>query len=261
MTPMERAGYLAQTRTPGHRKRLQAAMGLIAAHPDYAVGVSWGKDSMCVLHMAYSLGIRKAVHVRYHPQARFPDSDEIRDRTLEMMPELQYLEVPCESSWDVYDQAGRFFLEAETDEEKALVRAYEGKFQAAIAQGQQQLGAAGSFGGMRADESRARFMLTRTKGDDYTTRDGRRMALPLANWSGEDVWGHIVVHNLPWLRIYDYSARGNRSRERSEPAFAVTGGVADAIRRHGAWQSWQAAYPDWWAAWVARWPEIHNFMV
>lgn len=261
MTAMERAGYLAHSRSAGHKKRMQASMALIAAHPDYSVGVSWGKDSMCVLHMAYSMGIRKAVHVRYHPQARFPDSDEIRDRTLEMLPGLEYVEIPCESSWDVYERAGRFFMEPETDVEKTLVKAYEGQFQLAMAEGQRQLGAAGSFGGMRADESKARWMLTHTKGNDYVTVDNRRIVLPIAYWSGADVWAYIVTHGLPWLKIYDYSPRGSRIRERSEPAFAVTGGVADSIRRHGSWIGWRSAYPEWWSVWISRWPEMSKYIV
>lgn len=259
MTAMERMGYLAHTRTTGYRKRVQASLALIASHPDYAVSVSWGKDSIVLLHLAYQVGIRRAVHARKHDMGRYPDTDKIRDEVLEALPGMQYVEVSCPASWDVYEQVGRFFVSPSTPDEMAAVNSYKGTFQAAMANGHDQVSAAGAFVGMRADESRARWWLTRTKGNDYATADGRKMVLPLAHWSGTDVWGYTVDHDLPWLRIYDFSAHGSRSRERSEPAFALVGDLAEPLRRQGAWQSWQAAYPDWWAAWVARWPEICKF--
>lgn len=261
MTLIERAGYLARSTTPAYLKRVRQSHELISQHPDYAVGVSWGKDSVVMLHMAYSLGIRKAVHIRYYPQDRFPDTDQVRDRVLAAMPDMQYIEVACDGNWEMYEQLGRFIIEPETIEEKAILAEYEAKFGVAIAAGRDQLGATGMFAGMRADESRVRQLLTRTKGNDYETVDGRKTALPMAYWEGSDIWAYTVAHNLPWLRIYDFSPIGSRVRERSEPGFSVARGVGEKIRRRGGWQSWQAAYPDWWAVWVARWPEIRNYMV
>jgi 3'-phosphoadenosine 5'-phosphosulfate sulfotransferase (PAPS reductase)/FAD synthetase len=72
---------------------------------------------------------------------------------------------------------------------------------------------------------------------------------PLARWSGNDVCAYHAANDLPWLRIYEQAE--DPRLERSEFAFAAGGG--DAIRRHGAWDAWRAAYPELWGRWQARW--------
>lgn len=56
---------------------------------------------------------------------------------------------------------------------------------------------------------------------------------------------------MPRLGIYEMA--DDPERARSEVAFAVIGSGADAIRRRGAWEEWERAYPEFWARWRMRW--------
>jgi hypothetical protein len=44
----------------------------------------------------------------------------------------------------------------------------------------------------------------------------------------------------------------DHARSIRDPIKTMAGG-GDAIRRHGAWDAWRAAYPELWGRWQARW--------
>lgn len=113
--------------------------------------------------------------------------------------------------------------------------------------------------GLAAHESRGRAMNVRKRGAHYKTANEQLpKLLPIAHWQPPDVWAYMLEHDLPRLRIYDMAEDPERAR--SEVAFAAIGSGADAIRRHGAWQEWARCYPELWARWVERWPEIRQMM-
>lgn len=257
MTPIERAGYLAYARSAGFARRVAAAGAVIAAHPDYAVACSWGKDSTALLHLAWSArpGVA-AINARYSDAERLPDTDAVRDAALARLPGLRYAEASLPGEWEMYERAGGFFMDATNAAERAAVAWWRARFVAGMGAAAGALGASGTFLGLRADESRARRLNLATHGDSYTRRgDGQAVALPLARWSARDVWAYLVLHGLPWLRMYDAA----QDRERARSAFCFATGGAGAIWRHGAWEEWRAAYPDHFAAWPRRFPEMARY--
>ena len=99
MTPLERAGYIAHGHTAAHRNKVARAMRLIAEHRDYAVSISWGKDSGVMLHMAAMVcpNIR-VINIRYpHWAERLADHDRVRDEMLARpeMAVVRYIELPA----------------------------------------------------------------------------------------------------------------------------------------------------------------------
>lgn len=244
MRPIERAGYLAHAKSNTFRRRIEEARGLIGAHPEHAVCVSWGKDSLVLYDLCRE---RPAVHGRYHDEERFPDLDAVRDA---FSPGAGYSEVGVPGAWDMFERAGGFFLEPSTAKQREASRWYHREWAARM------LEATGGkvLLGIRREESSNRFRLVAMRGRAYETKTHESVVLPLASWTGSDVWAYIASHNLPYPRIYDAAFSG-RARARSDFTFGA-GVASDAIRRHGAWQDWKRAYPEAFAAWAERWPEI-----
>ena len=233
---------------------MAASAALLAQHPHYAVSISWGKDSVALLHLAcQTCPPVLAVHGRYSPHEELPDIPLIRDRVLALLGErVHYVEVPVWGDWELFERAGRFFLSPETPDERALLRAWKTEFVAAIEGAAVHAGAPGVMLGMSAHESHGRRLHIAVRGEHYTARGRLPTLLPLARWSADDVCAYHLAHGLPWLRIYEEADDPRRAR--SEFAFACGGG--DAIRRHGAWNAWRRTYPALWRQWQARWPEI-----
>lgn len=93
MDNLERVGYLAHTMSAAFKRKVAAAQELIAKHPDYGVSVSWGKDSVVLLHLAASvLDDCPALNVRYpHWAERLADHDRVRNETLALLPNVRYV--------------------------------------------------------------------------------------------------------------------------------------------------------------------------
>lgn len=255
MTPMKIAGYLAHAQSQGYRRRVDMARQMIADHPGYAVSCSWGKDSLCVLHMSLNIhGNVTAIHARYSKNEELPDIPVVRDSFLNRFT-VDYREVPVWGDWEIYERAGRFFLIPETTEERKIVSDWHQQLVSRIDEALLDAGASGKMLGLAAHESHGRNMNIRMRGTHYKTKnEALPKLLPIAHWHPADVWAYMLTHDLPRLRIYDMA--DNPERARSEVAFAAIGSGADAIRRHGAWNEWARCYPELWAQWVSRWPEI-----
>lgn len=56
--------------------------------------------------------------------------------------------------------------------------------------------------GLRSEESAIRAGLRRTRGRDYRLRDGRRRLLPIADWTGLDVYAYAQSNGIEFLPLY-----------------------------------------------------------
>lgn len=256
MTPIQRAGYLAHSNTTAYRRRVENSVQLILGHPNLCVSASWGKDSNVMLHLI-SATLRRpiiAVHGRYPDDDRAPDMDAVAEAAIAACPyPVTVIDIPVPGEREMFRRVGHAWTDAFTAEEREAERWWAESFAAGMADGLKQAGCAGSFIGMRADESHARRMNIAKRGQCYSvaSRDGELRVLPLAHWTGADVWAYTVGNGLPWLRMYEYGE--NRDRARSDFTLAVGGG---ALARHGVFETYRQAYPDWWRSLVAEFPEI-----
>lgn len=257
MTPLERAAYLAHAASASHRRKVADAIAMIAGAPGAVVSTSWGKDSVALLHLAAVARPTIAViNARYpNPAERFDDMDRVRDLALAMpdMASVRYAEVDTPGEWEMYERSGGGFAEAVTPKQREAARWWKQNFTRAMDAAMRAAGGDAVALGLRAEESHARRMNVAMHGRDYTRRDGLRVLLPLANWSGRDVWAYLVSRGLPWLRIYD-EATCPREVARSGFVFATGGG--GAIRRHGVWDDWRRVYRPEFQAWLVRFPEL-----
>lgn len=257
MSPIDRAAYLSRAQDRHFVRKVGEAAELIYSHQSYAVSTSWGKDSVVLLHLAaQTLPRLRVLNARYpNPAERFPDMDRIRDLVLarDDMAGVHYIEVDTPGEWEMYERAGGGFSEALTSEQKEATRWWKAEFTRNMGKALADLGGTGIFLGIRAEESHARRMNILVRGDSYERADGIAIALPLAHWSGQDVWTYTVAHDLPWLRIYDEACCG---RERARSGFVFATGGAGAIRRHGVWEDWRRVYPSEFSAWSSHFPEL-----
>ena len=226
-------------------------MRIMSSHHDHCVSVSWGKDSVVMLHLAAMTNVHiNAVHGRYRTECeQFEDMDSVRDRALSMLDNVTYSEVVVTGNWEMYERAGAFFTEPSNQAEKEAHAWYRKQW----ANEMHSMTGNKVMIGMRPDESRIRRMLVARFGESYVTKAGRSTALPLVGWSGKDIWTYLIAHNLPWLRIYDCS----RSRERARSDFAFgEKGVSQRLMEQGQWLEWRDAYPEHFKQWIDAWPEM-----
>jgi len=258
MDALERAGYRAHAGSPAFRRRLVAAYRVAAAHPDHAVSVSWGKDSVALLALAAAAKPRVvAVHGRYRVACENAgDIDRVRDAVLarEAMAGVVYREVEIPGEWDLFERAGGPFLVAASAAQKDALRwrreTARGRLRAAM----EGLGCRGFLLGLRAAESRGRALNVAARGVSYEKRDGLAVALPLARWDSDDVWAYLVGKDLPWLSIYDVAP--DRGRARSMLCIAL-GARGENLAR-GEYDVWRRAYPEMIWRWEERWPELRR---
>lgn len=253
---IERLGYLAHAQSQTYQNKVAKALELIVTHDDYAVSVSWGKDSIVLLHLCATVYPDiTALHGRYgNINEHIADTDRVRDAMLAKLPNVVYDEIPIAGEWDMFERAGGAFDIPATDRQKEAYKWWvDNKWSAKSAPALVERGKNGSFVGMRQEESHARRMTIAKRGKDYQKANGDNMCLPLAHWTGKDIWAYIFSHDLPYLTAYD---NANTSRERVRSEFVFSGQSAEALKRHGVWQDWERCYPDEFSAWMAKFPEL-----
>lgn len=265
MTPLERVAYLAHSKNPFFERKVTETIRFINDYPNYCVSVSWGKDSVVLLHLVTQVLTAektRAINARYpNPAERLADMDKVRDELLNRsdMQGISYQEVNTPGEWEMYDRVGYAFPDANNKEEKAAAKWWKENFTKNMAEAAKQLDCTGHFLGLCADESRGRRMNVRVHGQSYIRKDGIAIALPLSFWNPKDIWAYHAKHNLPYLKIYDTSPRG-REKARSGFVFATTG-TDDYIHSQGVWREWLDTYPTEFNQWLNHFPELRERMI
>ncbi|GIW06331.1 MAG: hypothetical protein KatS3mg060_1136 [Dehalococcoidia bacterium] len=249
MTPAERAGYLAHSRTLAFQRRLDEARRAIEAWRRVTtrrfVSYSAGKDSEVVLHLARQ-DEPQLLAVWSDDEFNLPETLAQLERT----PNLHRIaarvwhaewftawadgpaRVPPGTEW-VEPIAGQFGLAA-----WAIRHGYDG---VAI--------------GLRAQESADRRRNARRRGTLHQLREtGVWHAYPLAWWRTEDVWAYLVSREVPYNAAYDrLSAIGvPAARQRIGP-FAV-----ERVLQFGALSDLRRGWPEEFARFAARFPDARR---
>lgn len=169
------------------------------------IGVSWGRDSVTIAHLAHGLGLR-LVHVTHGARTdriSNPDCAAVRDAYLARFP-APYEEIGIERP-----------------------RAYQWL--------ERQPGYGHRITGLRADESWARAKSRAVHG----TTTGRSCR-PIIDWRSADVWAYLARHDLPTHPAYAASFGGLLPRDRLR--VASLGG--DRGADHGRWEWENHYYPE-----------------
>lgn len=205
---------VAHALSAGYRARKEQAQAAIRNFfkdkQDGYVGVSWGKDSVVIAHLAHGLDL-PVVWVKVRPIAN-PDCCLVRDQYLARFP-CKYEEIPVECTRDDEGWHASGTLE-------------RGFAQAAAKFGDRHVS------GIRGEESATRKLRTWRFG---TSTD--RTCAPIAYWSGADVFAYLAEHDLPIHPAYAMSHRGLAPRDRLRVA-SLGGKRGTGMGRSG----WEETY-------------------
>jgi phosphoadenosine phosphosulfate reductase len=184
------------------------------------VGVSWGKDSVCVAHLAWMLRQRGGpeltlAHVRVEPIA-LPHLDLVRDEFLDRFP-LPYIEVveQCEIG---------------DDGEPHATGTLERGFRRLVDKVGRDY-----VSGIRADESAMRRRRHLVWGAST-----KHTCAPMTRWSARDVWAYAYAYDLPLHPVYAMSLGGSLDRDHLRVA------SLDGKRGRGMGRAeWEKTYFGW----------------
>ena len=198
-------------RSDRHRRAVERASnelaGFASSGPCY-LGVSWGKDSVCLAHLAAANDVRvPVVYVAVHPLAN-PHNPLVRDAFLARHTiDYHEIAVDCASAGDALSIAGW----------------RDGFAQAA------RLFGARHISGVRGDESKTRALRMRRFGMSTEST-----CAPLGWWSAADVFAYLHAHDLPVHPAYAMSMGGLLPRERLR--VASIGGKRGQGMGRGEWE-------------------------
>lgn len=186
---------IAHATTARYRFREEQARSALEAFlrmsKDCYVGVSWGKDSVVVAHMAAMLDL-PLVWVRVRPIAN-PDCVLVRDAFMGMAPfgtKYEEIEVRCKRDEQARDWHASGTLE---DGFKIAAEKYGDRH----------------VSGIRGEESATRKLRSMRWGT--TTK---RTCAPLAFWTGADIFAYLARYDLPVHPAYAMNHRGLAPRDR-----------------------------------------------
>lgn len=178
------------------------------------VGVSWGKDSLTVAHLAWR--INPGARIAYFPagQAEMPECFEVRDRFLATHKSVDYVEIEA--------AAAEFFFEGHDGAQRDFERASRSLGKRYVS-------------GVRAAESGMRRLRMRKWG-----LSSPNTCAPIGWWSADDVFAYLFKYNLPVHPAYSFSLFGSKNRDRLR-----VGTIGGYRGREWGRREWEEAYyPD-----------------
>jgi len=182
MERIEREAFLSHAKLPIFKRKVDRAKEIIrealAIAPAY-VAVSWGKDSVVMLHLVQSICPDILAISFGHPER-------------EMISNYTETE-------SLYKE--RFGLNINTilidgDHVPNKVKSQKLWLQYPVA-----------FVGLRIEESARRKATLLKNGAIYQYKKGDYRACPVFNWTSQDVWAYIVANDLPYLKAYALGAK------------------------------------------------------
>lgn len=257
-------GWWLYAQQPTHKRRVAQAIAIardgaakMAASneghgPNRGKGfgaISGGKDSVALAGIMAEAGL-EVTYCHASTELNVPGMDTASEETAERLgltleviePDVDVWELlrTCDLKRGEHDRSD--FYSAIAAGNMLVQYAYEGGF-------------AGSYSGMRADESRGRKMNFRNRGPTYQyTTDRQWMCSPLAWWSATDVFAFLVSRELP-IHPY-YKMWTDRFREAPDHARVDLVITRENVSRNGAMAVVRLFYPDLWRRIVAARPEL-----
>jgi 3'-phosphoadenosine 5'-phosphosulfate sulfotransferase (PAPS reductase)/FAD synthetase len=174
---------------PQFKRKVEKARGVIAEALAIAekpiVAVSWGKDSVVMLHLCQRLNPDiKAVFSAGYFMETYDNFLEVQARYLTKVP----------TKLTVVDQS----------KDEALAPRHEPAPKKAIGTIDHDL----VFLGLRKEESKNRRVSLCRYGELHQYQSGKLHGVwrccPVASWSYKDIWAYTIRHDLPYLDSYEF---------------------------------------------------------
>lgn len=261
MKESHREYYLLYSDSWTFKKKVERSMQLLEQAREtggkWGVSYSGGKDSTVVLDLAYQVfGNRLSVVHQTYGKETAPGNVEMFEWAKETYP-IEFIEHEAPGELEAMRKVGHFFLEPQTKEEKDAVKWWWEQSFRSINKKVKELGWNGHILGLRAEESRNRKMTIGKNGTLFFNQShGLHECLPLATWSGRDVWAYIVSRDLKYNPIYD-AAQSVEERDRLRNEIVFLAGSTSILR--GQFAFWRKTYPDWLNELEKEFPEIRCY--
>jgi 3'-phosphoadenosine 5'-phosphosulfate sulfotransferase (PAPS reductase)/FAD synthetase len=241
MEKLEKEAFIAYSQLPKFKKQVERSLHIISQALEIGsscVSVSWGKDSIVMLHLIQQIepGIA-AINIG--------DSlEDLQDNYSEVSQNYCDRFSPAYTRY-LYDEVkdGGFFAQIQKIYEAYPV----------------------IFVGCRAQENKRRAAAIKRFGviHQYQTGSnaGKWRSFPLAYWSWQEVWAYICLNDLPYLRSYDHELSGCRSTSRTAVIHSFDlhrGKHQEALIRHGAITKLKVIAPEYYQLYADLYPEIKN---
>jgi len=189
-------------------KAIQVIREFASQGPCY-VGVSWGKDSVVVAHLALRAGVGP---LAWFPAGIIenPDCAAVRDAFLQMFPDAQYIEIEASGPIVGPDITGHDGAQREFEiASRRLGDRY--------------------ISGVRAEESKVRSLRMMRWGESTTNT-----CAPIGWWKGEEVFAYLHKYNLPVHPAYAMTFGGVLDRKRVR--VGTIGGYRGTGRGRKEWE-------------------------
>lgn len=223
-----------------------------------AISVSWGKDSLVMLHLAMELSL-PIVWLYGGEFDDWPDTENVARQFCQRWP-VTIHQVGCMPITECYRFAGGFYVFAETSEQKRADRLYSNSFVDTITATIKDIGRSGSFIGLRAEESKGRLRLLRSRGQVLYSKIYQLWeSFPLAWWTGKDIWAYIFSNDIPYSKMYDLYP--DRERARNGAMFAATVPNVGGIDTYfGQFALVKRYYPELFNRFATEFPEVRCYV-
>lgn len=253
-----RADSLAATRI--HRGRLErleegvaaACEPFIAAHRT-ALALSFGKDSMTILHVLHMAGLlgRCAVVMWNGSGIETPDTLEMRDYVVERYRIDNYVE-----TWPDAGTVERTLRLIDLTRRNPIADFVYECLEKPRWKAMDEHEINGTILGLRAAESKGRSVHVALRGTEYwNRREKADILLPLARWSTDDIFMYAALRSVPLHPIYHRMAEigFNRRRVRhSTPADLIA-------RNYGQVAALKRLYPETFRRYADIAPIVRTF--
>jgi phosphoadenosine phosphosulfate reductase len=241
MDTNEREAFAAYAQLPQFKRKVERSLEVIrealAIGPAY-VAVSWGKDSVVMLHLCQQV-----------------QPDILAVNIGDSLEDLQdnYSEVTADYCNRFRPNYQRILYEEDTDGGffEQIKKLYDLRKMAMI--------------GCRAEENKRRASAIKKFGAIHQYKSGANAgmwrAFPIAYWGWKDIWSYTCLHDLPYLRSYDHPLSGSRQFSRTAVIHNFDlhrGKHQEALIRHGAFTRLRVTAPEYYRLYADLYPEIKN---
>lgn len=255
--------YLLHSHTTGYRKRKEEAKNIVRQAMEqypgkWAAAYSGGKDSTVLLHTMLEAGWKGPMVLYYYSDIENPPENVEMAKMQAKKHDLELYILDCKdsSSLEAFRKLGYLFIYPATEDEKRIVEIVDTAFRKKMDTFAKDMGLAGTFLGLRREESYRRAILLAKSGPIYQAKS-RSIATccPLHNWSGDDIWAYIVENHLPYLACYDTPGY-DRRRLRNEINL-LCGKKSMSL---GLMEQYKVTYPDLYKKLKLEFPEIETWI-
>ncbi len=246
-----RAGFLAHGHTAAYKRRIEAAqsnvhVALQSCRRPY-IAFSTGKDSTVMADMVWRESPSTPA-VYFDADACFPESRALLERYRSSGRTI--IEWPTEPILDTMERVGGPTSprsEAATMQStvyapiKALLETHA--FDCA-------------FVGLRAEENTDRKRAIRIHGPMfYSQRDDIQVAWPIGALTFDDIWAYIFSQGVDYSAVYDRQFEMGLPWDDCRLSYCY----GETKASHGRWAILRRGWPDLFARFAARFPEVRRF--